>query len=409
VRTEHTLTTDDAGADTVVAAGVEIALAYAARGWAIFPVHSLTNGVCTCGRDECESAGKHPRTKTGLKEATTDAEQIREWWSRWPGANVGLATGAVSGLLVLDVDVDSGGEESATTLEAEHRHLPATVTALTGGGGRHLLFRHPGEEVRNSAGRLGPGLDTRGDGGYVVAPPSLHASGRRYLWQAGKSPDEVALAETPVWLLRLLEPSPIERSERQPAQIGDGPIPEGARNQTLASIAGSLRWQGMEEGEILTALLEINARRCVPPLAETEVAQVAASIASYPRGRKRYNRTDLGNAERLVDRHGPELRFSPGPGWHLLAFYAFPADHRAKLRSTNPLERFNREIGRRTDVVGIFPNDRSLIRLAASVVIEQNDEWLVGRRYLSNHSLDAILNDYNKDNKRKEKPELSAA
>ena len=93
----------------------------------------------------------------------------------------------------------------------------------------------------------------------------------------------------------------------------------------------------------------------------------------------------------------------------LLAFYAFPADHRAKLRSTNPLERFNREIGRRTDVVGIFPNDRALIRLAASVVIEQNDEWLVGRRYLSNHSLDAILNDYKEDNKRKETPELSAA
>ena len=88
----------------------------------------------------------------------------------------------------------------------------------------------------------------------------------------------------------------------------------------------------------------------------------------------------------------------------LLAFYAFPADHRSKLRSTNPLERFNREIGRRTDVVGIFPNDQALIRLAASVVIEQNDEWLVGHRYLSQHSLDAILTDYEEDNNRKEAP-----
>jgi transposase-like protein len=93
----------------------------------------------------------------------------------------------------------------------------------------------------------------------------------------------------------------------------------------------------------------------------------------------------------------------------LLAFYCFPADHRTKLRSTNPLERFNREIGRRTDVVGIFPNDKALIRLAASVVIEQNDEWLVGRRYLSNHSMDAILTDYREDNKGKETPELAAA
>jgi len=93
----------------------------------------------------------------------------------------------------------------------------------------------------------------------------------------------------------------------------------------------------------------------------------------------------------------------------LLAFYAFPADHWPKLRSTNPLERVNREIGRRTDVIGIFPNDRSLIRLAASVVIEQNDEWLVGHRYLSQHSLDAILTDYEKDNNRKEPAELTAA
>jgi transposase-like protein len=93
----------------------------------------------------------------------------------------------------------------------------------------------------------------------------------------------------------------------------------------------------------------------------------------------------------------------------LLAFYSFPAMHWPKLRSTNPLERVNREIGRRTDVVGIFPNDKALIRLAASVVIEQNDEWLVGHRYLSAHSLDAILSDLNKDNDKEEARELTAA
>jgi len=92
----------------------------------------------------------------------------------------------------------------------------------------------------------------------------------------------------------------------------------------------------------------------------------------------------------------------------LLAFYALPPDHWSKLRSTNPLERFNREIGRRTDVVGIFPNDRALIRLAASVVIEQNDEWLVGRRYLSSHSLEAVLDRERNDNTRKETRELTA-
>jgi len=94
----------------------------------------------------------------------------------------------------------------------------------------------------------------------------------------------------------------------------------------------------------------------------------------------------------------------------LLAFYAFPLDHWPKLRSTNPLERVNREIGRRTDVVGIFPNDKALIRLAASVVIEQNDEWLVGRRYLSAHSLEAVLDrEREEDNNREEARELTAA
>jgi putative transposase len=93
----------------------------------------------------------------------------------------------------------------------------------------------------------------------------------------------------------------------------------------------------------------------------------------------------------------------------LLAFYAFPAEHWPKLRSTNPLERVNREIGRRTDVVGIFPNNRALLRLAASVVIEQNDEWLVGRRYLSNHSLEAVLDPDKEAKDREETPELTAA
>jgi putative transposase len=93
----------------------------------------------------------------------------------------------------------------------------------------------------------------------------------------------------------------------------------------------------------------------------------------------------------------------------LLAFYAFPVDHWPKLRSTNPLERVNREIGRRTDVVGIFPNDRALLRLAASVVIEQNDEWLVGKRYLSIHSLDALLNDEKEDTYREETREPTPA
>ena len=92
----------------------------------------------------------------------------------------------------------------------------------------------------------------------------------------------------------------------------------------------------------------------------------------------------------------------------MLDFYAFPPDHRRKIRSTNPLERLNREIGRRTDVVGIFPNNRALIRLAASLVIEQNDEWLVGRRYLSARAMEPLLEE-RLHRTEEEAPQLEAA
>jgi hypothetical protein len=107
-------------------------------------------------------------------------------------------------LLVLDVDADSNGEQSLAGLEQIHGSLPDTVTALTGGGGKHLFFRHPGGEVRNSAGKLGEGLDIRADGGYIVAPPSIHVSGRAYRWQEGHASGEVPLADPPGWLLALL-------------------------------------------------------------------------------------------------------------------------------------------------------------------------------------------------------------
>src|SRR5262249_31309904 len=151
------------------------ALDYAERGWMVFPLHTVGGQACSCGSGDCSNPGKHPRTRYGVKDATTDPEQIRIWWSSWPDANVGIATGAGSGLVVLDLDAKAEGEASLAALEAVHDLLPPTVTASTGGGGRHLLFAHPGVELRNSAGKLGAGLDVRGDGGYVVASPSRHS------------------------------------------------------------------------------------------------------------------------------------------------------------------------------------------------------------------------------------------
>ena len=134
------------------------ALAYARRGLPVFP---------------CEPGAKRPLTRNGHWDATTDPRSIRRWWRRWPKANVAVPTGKESGVVVLDVDPDAGGSESLAMLERLGGPAPTTAMARTGGGGVHIFFRYPRKtEIRNSAGLLGPGLDVRGEGGYVVVPPS---------------------------------------------------------------------------------------------------------------------------------------------------------------------------------------------------------------------------------------------
>jgi hypothetical protein len=159
---------------------LDAALAYADRGFAVFPLTWRSSaGACSCGKP-CASPCKHPLTAHGLKAATTDAATIRQWWVRWPHANIGVATGRR--LLVLDVDGDDAAE-SLRQLEREHGELPATASVRTGRpGGEHRWYRLPdGIVVRNASGKtLGTGIDVRGDGGYVCAPPSVHYTGVRY-------------------------------------------------------------------------------------------------------------------------------------------------------------------------------------------------------------------------------------
>jgi hypothetical protein len=178
---------------------VEAALDYAGRRWRVFPLHGLVNGSCTCGRSSCFSPGKHPLVRRGLYEATTDARVIEEWWRRWRSANVGIVTGAVSEIAVIDVDLPAAFVSLDRLVDAG---LPVTLTGLTGGGGLHLLYGCDNEELGNSAGRLPglegdlPGVDLRANGGYVVAPPSTHASGGRYAWMS----TDVPVAPVPGWL-----------------------------------------------------------------------------------------------------------------------------------------------------------------------------------------------------------------
>jgi len=199
------------------------ALDYAARGWAVFPLHSMMSGRCSCRRD-CSHPAKHPIARHGAREATTDERTIRSWWDRWPWANVGLATGAASGIVVIDVDPPNGGTHSLVHLQSLKGSLPETLTALTGGGGLHLVYRHSGGQVRNTAGRLPgvadplPGIDLRGDGGYIVAPPSRHRSGACYTWV---DPTAV-LTEMPGWLRPTTRrPFPTDRTTARPP-MGSG-------------------------------------------------------------------------------------------------------------------------------------------------------------------------------------------
>lgn len=258
----------------------EAALGLAGRGWSVFPVHTPTGqGGCSCLKASCDRIGKHPRNAHGHNEATTDSAVIDRWWRQWPDANIGLATGQTSGLVVLDIDPDKGGEESLRELEKQFTRLPETVEVLTGGGGRHLYFQSPRDTtIRNSVSVLGPGLDIRGEGGYVVAPPSLHRSGRTYEYEVEHHPDEMPLATLPAWLLAKLTEHP--RQTTKPEALGS-PIHDGQRNVRLTSLAGTMRRPGMTEASIRAALLEDNRQRCVPPVPDDVVRGIAASVCRY--------------------------------------------------------------------------------------------------------------------------------
>ncbi len=156
------------------------ALAYAEMGWHVLPSYAPLGKGCSCFRKGCESIGKHPVFKGGWKTGSVDPIQIRKWFENGLERNLAIATGAISGFFVLDVDGPEG-EISLQKLEAEYGALPATASVITGRG-RHLYFKSPPEKILCSAGKLAQGLDVRGDGGIIIAPPSLHQNGQQYAW-----------------------------------------------------------------------------------------------------------------------------------------------------------------------------------------------------------------------------------
>jgi hypothetical protein len=241
------------------------ALALASKGMCVFP---------------CNERSKEPALSGGFKRATTDPNVIRGWW-RACNFNIGLATGPDSGVWVLDVDGEEG-EATLRALETQHGALPSTVEVITGKG-RHLYFRWlSATKIRNSQLRDDvPGLDWRGHGGYVLAPPSVHPSGRVYAWSVD-STDE--FQDTPYWLTNLINKkrgaadaamraTPTEW-ETFLAQRIDG----SRRGHAIARLTGYLLRRFVDPAITLALVREHNALRCEPPLADEEVVHIVTSI-----------------------------------------------------------------------------------------------------------------------------------
>jgi hypothetical protein len=250
------------------------ALAYAARGWAVFPL---------APKSKLPLIGKRFGGR-GVLDATKDPAQIAKWWGIRPDANIAVATGVPSSFFVVDIDPRKDGDETLAELARRHGLLPHTAISLTGGGGQHLLFRHV-VGVRNSAERrLGPGLDVRGDGGYIVAPPSAHENGRCYAWDIDSHPDDVPVSEAPAWLIDLARTVPAgkpraELPENWRRLVANG-VGEGARNEAIARLAGHLLRRRIDPLVALDLVRTWNAVRCRPPLEDAEVCRTVDSIAA---------------------------------------------------------------------------------------------------------------------------------
>lgn len=253
---------------------LEAALRYHALGFSVIPVE-----------------GKIPliEWKRYQTERAT-LEQINAWWAEHPEANVGVATGAVSGIIV--IDIDKGGDASG---------YPGTVKSQTGGGGFHLLYKYPGVPVKNSAKKLAPFTDVRGDGGYAVLPPSIHPSGNRYAWLT--SPEDNGFAELPESLIARLQSSEAKKTDWK--EFAAAETPEGKRNDSATQYAGKLLHDlspDLWETAGWDSLKAWNQKNLKPPVDERELRGVFESIKKLETSQRKEKEEDGGNqADRLVE------------------------------------------------------------------------------------------------------------
>lgn len=252
----------------------EWALEYARHGWAVFPLRPKD---------------KRPATEHGFKQATTDIKAIKEWWDKYPDCNIGIATGSQSGGLVvidLDIDADKGknGYEVLKEWQRKNGELPDTWRSVTGRGGYHLFYMDAA--TNRSRGGLYDGVDIRGEGGYIVAPPSVHPNGRVYEWEYGPGDCEIAKADGRVANF-LLGPLP---ENKQGFEVPDQ-IPEGSRTDTLVKLVCSQQAKGLSDEAIIAAVRAENEARCNPPLSDRELEkEVFPALRRYQKGTAAYQK-----------------------------------------------------------------------------------------------------------------------
>ena len=246
---------------------LDYAIEYASKGMAVFPL---------------KPKEKKPLTAHGVKDATTDFDQITKWWKKNPNANIGIACGQISGgLLVIDLDERANGVSGFDSLhewESEHGELPETARTITGKGGSHILFRVPHKESNRVD--LLDGVDVRSDGGYIVAPPSIHPNGNTYQWEY--DPEEYPIADADDTVLDLLSVG--KKLVEVDKFTSPDKIPDGKRNDTIYKLACSLQSRGLGDGSILAACRAENEAKCNPPLSDEEVDKIVDSALRHATG-----------------------------------------------------------------------------------------------------------------------------
>lgn len=257
---------------------VDSALSMLGYGFSIVPVHKPLNKICTCGKNDCTSIGKHPIPPRWQEVTSKQPEAIKAWWRAFKNPNSGVVTGKASGVVVLDIDPRHGGMDTLDDLQVKHGKLPETATVETGSGGFHYYFRDP-TGLKNGTNVGGKGVDFRGDNGFVVGPGSEHASGGTYDWYDEQTPDNVGFADLPRWLFDLVYKPPV--SVVSSGVTSGTRVSEGGRNVFLAGLAGAIRNRGCGYRTILAALVEANLELCQPPLMDEEIIIISKSIAKY--------------------------------------------------------------------------------------------------------------------------------